>query len=159
MPMTPEDALRRMVKSYPGGLDVVALRVGKPAETLRKELACAPGFKLGLGTATLISDMCIEAQSDQCMAFVNAIAAAGGGYISLPVLDMPPSTCVQKSMSMVIQEMSHVSMATIEGDADGVISDNDLQRNLREICEARQALQQHEHALRLKHAAGKRGQA
>lgn len=159
MPMSSADALRRMVKHYPGGLDVVATRIGKPAETLRKELAGAPGFKLGQACAELISDMCIEARSEHCMAFVNAVANRAGGFIELPVLEMPEAACVQKSMSMVIREMSHVSMATIEGDADGVISDNDLQRNLREICEARQALQRHEQALRAKHAAGKQSAA
>ena len=38
---------------------------------------------------------------------------------------------------------------------DGVISDNDLKRSMKEIEEARQALQRHEQALLSKHAAGK----
>lgn len=153
--MTPEDSLKRMVKHYPGGIEVIAMRIGKPAETLRKELACAPGFKLGLSCATLISELCIEAKSEHCMAFVNALASKAGGFIELPVIDMAEPVNLQRSMGQVIREMSDVSMSTIEGDADGVFSDNDLAKSLKEIHEAYAALQAHELSLRAKNLAGK----
>lgn len=153
--MAPLDALKMMVKHFPGGQEVIALRLGKPEETLRKELAGAPGFKLGLNAALLINDLCMEAKSEHHMAFVNAITAQSGGFVQLPVLEMRETINLQRSMSDVIREMSDVSVATIEGDADGVISDNGLKRGLKEIEEARQALQRHEQALVSKHAAGK----
>lgn len=153
--MTDLDALRLMVKYFPGGIEVIALRLGKTVETLRKELAGAPGFKLGLVTAMLISDMCIEANSEHCRAFVNVVAASGGGFVRLPVIDTPEQLCVQKTMSAVVREMSDVTVSTLEGDADDCISDNDLKRAVREISEAHEALQKLERALIAKNARGK----
>jgi len=153
--MNPCDALRLMVRQYPGGLEVMALRIGKRPEVLRKELAGAEAFKLGLNTAMVISEMCIEAASPNCHDFVNAIAAAGGGFVQLPVTDATSSLNLQRSMSDVIKEMSDVATSTIEGDADGVISDNDRDRALKEISEARAALQVHEMNILRKHAVGR----
>lgn len=149
------DALRLMVKHFPGGADVVALRIGKSVEVLRKELAGAPGFKLGYLTATLIRDLCIEARSEHCMALTNVFCAGSGGFIELPVREMGAPVNVQKTMGDVVKEMSDVTVSTLEADADGVISDNDLKRSQREIGEAREALQKLELALIAKNAAGK----
>lgn len=153
--MTETDALRLMVKHFPGGLEVMALRLGKTVETLRKELAGAPGFKLGLVTAMMISELCIEANSEHCRTFVNVVAASGGGFVRLPVVEMTDPLCVQKSMSAVVREMSDVTVATLEGDADDSISDNELKRAVREISEAHEALQKLERSLIAKNAAGK----
>lgn len=141
------DALRLMVKHYPGGLEVVALRLGKPAETLRKELAGAQGFKLGLSTAMLISELCIEAGSEHCRAFVNVVTASSGGFVRLPVIEMREPVCVHKTMAEVVREMADVTTATITADEDNNISDNDLKKTLKEIGEAREALQKLERAL------------
>jgi len=151
------DSLRLMVKHYPGGIEVMALRLGKTVEVLRKELAGAGGFKLGLLTAMTISELCIEADSENCRAFVNAVTASSGGFVRLPVREMASPACVQRSLAEVIKEFSDVSVSTIEVDADGVISDNDLARALPQIGEAREALQQLERSLREKNAAGKPG--
>lgn len=149
------DALRLMVKHFPGGLEVIALRIGKPAETLRKELAGAPGFKLGLSTAMLISELCIDANSEHCRAFVNVVAASSGGFVRLPVMEMSEPACINKKVSETVREMSDVTAAALSANADDVISDNDLKHSLKEIGEAREALQKLEHALILKNAAGK----
>jgi len=150
------DALRLMVQHFPGGRPVVALRLNKSEEVLRKELSGTDAkFKMGLRDAMAISDMCIEAESEHCRAYVSSVAASSGGFVQLPVRDMAEPLCVRKTMGEVIREMSDVSMTTIEGDADDVISDNDLARNLKEINEAREALQKHEQALRAKNLAGK----
>lgn len=154
--MAPLDALKMMVKHYPGGQEVIAIRLGKPEETFRKELAGAPGFKLGLTAALLINDLCMEAKSEHHMAFVNSVMAQSGGFVRLPVLEMSEPINLQRSMSEVIREMSDVSVATLESDADNSISDNELRRALKEIEEAREALQNHEQALIAKNAAGKR---
>lgn len=52
--MTPQDALRSMAKSYPGGYESLAPRLGKTKEVLRKEPSGDPQFKLGQETASLI---------------------------------------------------------------------------------------------------------
>jgi hypothetical protein len=151
------DALRLMVKHFPGGLEVVALRIGKTAEVLRKELGRAQGFKLGLSTAMLISELCIEANSEHCHAFVNVVTASSGGFVRLPVVDMREPQCINKTMCETVREMSDVTTATLSANADDVISDNDLRAALKEIGEAREALQKLERALIAKNAAGKPG--
>lgn len=152
--MSELDALRLMVKHFPGGLGVIALRIGKTQEVLRKELCDAPGFKLGLSTAMLISELCIEAGSEHCRAFVNVATASSGGFIQLPVVQMRPES-VNRSLSAIVREMADVTAETLRADADGVISDNELRATQKEINEAREALQFLERALRVKNQAGK----
>lgn len=153
--MTPQDALRQMAKAYPGGYESLAPRVGKTAEVLRKEFSGDVKFKLGLATATLISELCIEANAPHCHDFVNAIAADGGGFVRLPVIGSADSPCVHRSISSVTQELSHVVTATMDGDADGVISDNDLARIQKEAGDALAAIQQLVLTVEAKHKAGK----
>ena len=153
--MTPQDALRQMAKNYPGGYESLAPRVGKTAEVLRKELSGDVKFKLGLSTATLISELCIEANTPHCHDFVNAIAADGGGFVRLPVMEMEGGPCVHRSISSVAQELSHVMSAALEGDADGVISDNDLVRIQKEAAEALAAIQQLVQTVEAKNKQGK----
>lgn len=155
--MNPLSALQLMVKHHPLGLDGVAILVNKSAKTVGHELRGDPGFKMGVVDACIISADCIERNSPNCHAYANAVAAQCGGFVELPVIDMSEPTCVNRTMGDVIREMSDVSTSTIEGDSDDNFSDNDLARSLKEIGEARAALQRHELALRRKHAAGKRG--
>ena len=151
------DALKTMCHYFPGGRPAIALRMGKNDEVLRKELAGDPKFKLGVIDAERIAVLCIEAKSEHCYAYANAVAASCGGFVRLdaPALEAGGSVNLQRSMSEVIQEMSDVATTTIDGDADAVISDNDLARSLKEIADARSALQIHERNLRRKNAAGK----
>lgn len=154
--MTPQDALRHMAKNYPGGYESLSPRLGKTPEVLRKELSGDVKFKLGLATATLISELCIEANSPHCHDFVNAIAADGGGFIRLPVIEMSEVACIHRSISSVTTELSHVVTATLESEADGVISDNDLVRIQKEAAEALAAIQQLIQSVEAKNKAGKR---
>lgn len=154
--MNPQDALRQMAKAYPGGYESLAPRVGKTAEVLRKELSGDPKFKLGLATSLLISELCIEAKCAHSMDFVNAVAADGGGFVRLPVIEMSEPFSVNRSISTVTTELSHVVSAALEGDADGHISDNEMARIQKEVAEALAALQQLTRAVEAKHAAGKR---
>ena len=156
--MTPQDALRTMAKSYPGGYESLAPRVGKTAEVLRKELSGDPKFKLGLATSLLIADLCTDANSAHCHDFANAVAADNGGFIHLPVIEMSAPMCVHRSISAVTTELSHVVTATMEGDADSNISDNDLANIRKEAAEALAAIQQLIQVVEAKNAAGKRGQ-
>ena len=151
--MTPIDALRQMAKAYPGGYESLAPRVGKSSETLRKELSGDPKFKLGQETASLISDICIAENSPHCYGYVNAVASDGGGFIRLPVREMTAPGCISRSLSAVTLEMSHVVSVTLDGNADNFFSDNDLDRALKEIGDAREALQELEKVVMSKHAA------
>lgn len=149
------DALRKMVDHFPGGRSAIAGRLGKTDEVLRKELSGAQSHKLGLVDAQAIVELCNEAKSEHCHALINTLAGTSGGFIQLPVIDMDRVPNLHRSMADVIREMSDVATSTIEGDADDVISDNDLKRSLKEIEDARTALQVHEMHLRSKNAASK----
>ena len=118
------DALRKMVDHYPGGRPVMAARLGVTDEVLRKQLSGAATHKHGVIDALQISDMCIEAGSEHCYEFVNAVAGRCGGFVKLPVVDMARPT-LQQCVSDAIREVSDVVTVALEGDADGVISDND----------------------------------
>ena len=153
--MTPQDALRSMAKSYPGGYESLAPRLGKTKEVLRKELSGDPQFKLGQETASLISELCIEAKTANCYDYINAVAADGGGFVRLPVVEMKQGECGHRSISNVTTELSHVVSAALEGDADGVISDNDLVRIQKEAADALAAIQQLMRTVEAKNKAGK----
>ena len=153
------DALNLMVRHVKGGIAAVALHIGKPEETLRKEISGKDAkFKLGAITAQMISDYCMEEGSQHCNAYIQAVAPCGVEMLRLPVVDMA-SLCTNRTMSEVIKEMSHVSMATIEANADNHISDNDLRKALQECQEAREAINRHEQTLKACHAADNAGRA
>ena len=153
--MTPQDALRQMAKNYPGGYESLAPRLGKTKEVLRKELSGDPQFKLGLETSLLISELCVDAATPHCQDFVNAVSADHGGFVRLPVIEMSAVACVHRSISSVTTELSHVVTATLESEADGVISDNDLVRIQKEAAEALAAIQQLIQSVEAKNKAGK----
>ena len=130
------DAIRLIVANFPGGLEVVALRLGKPAETLRKEIAGAQGFKLGVLHAAQISEMAIEAKSSHCHAFVNTIAGAAGRFIELPVREMTaPKQDLRSDMAQLLKECSDAVLALTTALADDTISDNELRTIQREVGE------------------------
>lgn len=58
--MSTLDALRRGVDNYPGGREVVAVRIGKTGEVLRKELSGAASHKLGAVDALTIARIACE---------------------------------------------------------------------------------------------------
>lgn len=129
------DAIRLIVANFPGGLEVVALRLGKPAETLRKEIAGAQGFKLGVIHASEISAMAIESQSAHCYAFVNVIAGNAGQFIQLPVRDMAAKQDLRNDAAGLVKEGTDVLLELNTALADDEISDNELARIEREAAE------------------------
>jgi hypothetical protein len=130
------DAIRLIVANFPGGLEVVALRIGKPsAETLRKELAGAPGFKFSLAHARQISILAIEAQSPHCYAFANVIAGDAGQMIGLPARDMAEKHDLRADTAGLLKEASDALGVITEALADELISDNELKRIERETAE------------------------
>lgn len=150
------DAIRQIVANYPGGLEVIALRLGKPAETLRKEIAGAQGFKLGIVHALQISTLAIEAKSAHCYAFVNVIAAPAGRMLELPVLDMPVGKQdLRDEAAGVVKEGTDVLIELNAALADEQISDNELKRIDKEIDEALAKLQELRRDAHARNKAGK----
>lgn len=149
------DAIRLIVANFPGGLEVVALRLGKPAETLRKEIAGAQGFKLGVIQASEISAMAIEAQSAHCYAFVNVIAGSAGQFIRLPVREMTAKQDLRNDAAGLMKEGTDVLLELNSALADEEISDNELARIEREAAEVFERAQALVRGARARNAAGK----
>ena len=150
------DAIRLIVANYPGGLEVVALRIGKPAETLRKEIAGAQNFKLGVVHAAQISAMAIEAQSPHCHAFINAIAGDAGRMLELPVRDMEVGKQdLRNDAAGLMKEGTDVLMELNTALADEQISDNELARIEREASEVYERTQAIVRGARARNAASK----
>lgn len=133
------DNLKLMIRHYPGGMEVVALRLGKAATTLEKELRGAEGFKLGQLDAEAISAMCIEADSPHCRMYATTIAGQAGAMLDLPVREMGGN--LQSKVADAVKEASDVLMSATAALADGVVSDNDLKDINRQIAEAMEVLQ------------------
>ena len=149
------DAIRLIVSNFPGGLEVVALRLGKPAETLRKEIAGAQGFKLGVNQASEISAMAIEAKSAHCHAFVNVIAGNAGQFIQLPVREMAAKQDLRNDAAGLVKEGTDVLLELNTALADEEISDNELARIEREAYEVFERAQALVRGARARNLAGK----
>lgn len=135
--MSPIDAIRLMCKHYPGGVDALAVLCGKSGETLRKEIANAHGYKLGVLDACTISESCIRAHSEHAHAYANAVAANCGGFVQLEVREMAPGN-IHSDAAGLVKECSDVVGAVAEAMKDGSVSENDrktIERELRELLE------------------------
>lgn len=152
--MNPRDALRLMVKGFPGGLEVIALRIGKTPEVLRKELAGDPKFKLGLDTALSISELCREAQSPDCDAFLHAVTVDSGVMVRLPVVDMN-DLCPHGATAALVRGAAAVVSQAVSSLNDGVVSDNELHDIRLQILKVIGKLHRLEKTLRARNRAGK----
>lgn len=135
--MNTADALKLIAKSAPGGLEVVAIRIGKNPETLRKELSGTdPKFKMGENTAQLISDTAIEEGWPNCYAYVTAVASNSGGFIALPVREMTAlKQDLRADMASMLKECSDAVVALTTALSDDTVSDNELRTIQREVGE------------------------
>ena len=149
------DILKMMVRHYPGGIEVVALRLNKAVSTLEKELRSAPGYKLGVLDAEEISCMCIEARSAHCHAYANAVASRCGGFVELPA-QVLPLKALRACLADLVKEASDVLMSGTLGLADDDISDNDEKQISRELMELLSRIQDVQAGVRAAHQAGQR---
>lgn len=133
--MNSKDALRLMVASYPGGREVLAVRLGITDELLRKELSGVPTHKMGADRAEQISDFCIEAKAENCYAYLNALNARGGRLLELPVVDMAGKQDIRSGMASMLKECSDAVVVLTNALADDTVSDNELREVRREVLE------------------------
>lgn len=149
------DALRKMVDHYPGGRAAVAARLGKTDEVLRKELSGATSHKLGVVDATMIAEMCADAQSQHASAFANGLAALTGAFVALPVREMVAKQDLRDEAAGVVKEGTDVLIELNAALADDQISDNELRRIDKEIDEAQAKLQELRRDAHARNKAGK----
>jgi len=153
--MSTLDALRRGVDNYPGGREVVAVRIGKTGEVLRKELSGAASHKLGAVDALIIARIACEEGRPHCYDYASVVAQECGGRFELVTGPMADAPSPVAKVSKLVLETSHVTTAVIDAMQDGVISDNELAQIEREIAEAEEVLRKLRQAARAVNAAGK----
>jgi len=153
--MSALDALRRGVDNFPGGRAVVAVRLGKTDEVLRKELSGAASHKLGAVDALTIAGLLREAGMPHCYDYAAYVAAEAGGRFDLVDACRTAVASPVDKVSKLVLETSHITSAVIEAMQDGVISDNELAQIEREIAEAEEVLRKLRQAARAVNTAGK----
>jgi hypothetical protein len=122
------DAAANAVRRYPGGgLEVIAFRLGKSPETLRKELAGAEGYKLGALDLLQI----LEWTQDQDLR--NALAAHLGGLLMLPPME-EAIRCPFKALGELTEKGGAYTTEIARSFSDGHVSLNEAKR-----CEAKLA--------------------
>ncbi|PIG09484.1 phage regulatory CII family protein [Comamonas sp. 26] len=149
------DALRRSVDNFPGGREVVAIRIGKTGEVLRKELSGAASHKLGAVDALVIARLTCEVGMAHCHDYAALVAQECGGRFELVTEPAGEAPSPVAKVSKLVVETSHITTAVIEAMQDGVISDNELAQIEREIAEAEEVLRKLRQAARAVNAAGK----
>ena len=149
------DSLRRAVRHYPGGLDAVAVRLGKSPSTLDKELRGAQQYKMGADDAVEIAAMCAQLGTEHALEYPTRVAeAVGCTLLQLPTGPMTPCCALTAaSMAELVREFSDVISSAALADADGEISRNELtgvQRHWAELVASGQTFMRH---LETKHEA------
>lgn len=124
------DSVRRAVRHYPGGLEAVALRLGKSSSTLEKELRAAPQYKLGAVDAAEIAAMCVDAGSPHALEYPTRVAEA----VECTLLALPPhghglSEVTATAVAELMRDLAEVVTTVTEADRDDEIS----AREMREI--------------------------
>lgn len=151
------DALQRGVDNYPGGRAVLAVRLRKTDEVLRKELSGGPSHKLGAVDAIAIARHCVEAGRESAYDYAQAVASECGGRFETGVAaatEAPTVNPVQK-IACLMRETSHVTDAVLDAMADGIVSDRELAQIEVEIAHAEAVLRKLRQAARAVNAAGK----
>lgn len=156
------DALRLMVDHFPGGRPVMAVRLGLEldakgdSEVLRKELSGSASHKLGVVRANQISEICMDAKSPHCYAYVNAVCGGAGRMLELPVREMTVGKQdLRDEAAGVVKEGTDVLIELNAALADDQISDNELRRIDKEIDEAQAKLQELRRDAHARNKAGK----
>jgi hypothetical protein len=134
--MNPVDAIRLMAKSYPGGVEALAILCGKAPETLRHEIGGKDArYKLGVLDACTISEACISAGSLHCHAYANAVASNCGGFVALPVRG-ETSGDLHRATAGLVKSCAEVSVAVAEALRDGTVSENErrvIEKHLTDV--------------------------
>lgn len=149
------DSLRRAVRHYPGGLDAVAVRLGKSPSTLDKELRGATQYKMGADDAAEIAAMCIELGSPHAADYPTRVAEAVGGTLLLLPMGPHPlrDELTTEGLANLMREFSDVVSAAAQADADGEISRNEMANVHQQWAELVASGQQFMRHLEAKHEA------
>lgn len=149
------DSVRCAVRHYPGGLEAVALRLGKSPSTLEKELRAAPQYKLGAVDAAEIAAMCVEVGSPHAADYPTRVAEAVGGTLLLLPADAARDgdEMTAQAVAELMREFADLVSVATKADADNQIKANEMvaiRREWAELVASGQRFMQH---LEAKHDA------
>lgn len=131
--MNTQDAALQLARSMPGGVESLAVRLGKSAHTLRHELTGSGTAKLGLLDAESIGMFAQQVGHPNALAVVTSMAAnLGAMVISLP---SAATTCEDtfRGLADAAREFSDFVGSVAEASSDGVITANELRHIDREL--------------------------
>jgi hypothetical protein len=149
------DAARHLVRRFPGGIECLAIRLGKRASTLRHEVAGSDAYKLGLQDAELITQFAIEEHVENPLQILNVLATnCGAVLIPLPGLH-EGSGATFEDLAATAKEFAEFVATTSSAMADGRVTGNELRDVDRELSELIGCAQRVRAGLAAIHAAEK----
>ena len=121
------DSVRRSVRHYPGGLEAVAVRLGKSPSTLEKELRAAPQYKLGAVDAADIAAMCADAGTAHALEYPTRVAeAVGCTLLALSPQDQGADEVTAAAVAGLMRELAEVVTTVTTADRDDEISEREM---------------------------------
>jgi len=162
-PLHPLDALNQSCKSFPGGIEVLALRRGVSAPTLYKKLEHRNSTH-NLGYADELSDLLFELQAAGVQGWDDTLHALchrhGGVYVRLPELPADASgqaTALTEMVLRIVKEQGDVAAVLSEAlSNDGEIDDKEIARFEQQHSEAVSALVALGEMVRSRHGAARK---
>ncbi|MDQ0040843.1 phage regulatory CII family protein [Variovorax boronicumulans] len=149
------DAARHLVRRFPGGIECLAIRLGKRPSTLRHEVAGSDAYKLGLQDAELITQLAIEQHVENPLQLLNVLATnCGAVLIPLPGLHDGGGATFE-DLAATAKEFAEFVAATSSAVADGHVTGNELRDVDRELSELIGCAQRVRAGLAAIHAAEK----
>jgi hypothetical protein len=140
--MNRRDAALHLARRYPGGIDGIAQRMGKCADTLRKELTGTKGYKWGGDDEELMMSLCQAEGVADSLAPLSAAAINHGAVVwILPSAGAAAGAQSFALMAETAREFSEFVQTVAAAEADGEVSANEMKRIEKEAGELMGALQ------------------
>lgn len=153
--MNTQDAALQLARSMPGGVEALAVRLGKSAHTLRHELTGSGTAKLGLLDAESI---CIYAQQSGSSGALSVVTAMATNLNAM-VIPLPAAVCACedtfRGLADAAREFSDFIASVADASSDGVITANELHRVDQELMDLMSRVQAIRALVADKHNAGK----
>lgn len=131
--MNTQDAALQLARSLPGGIEALAVRMGKSAHSLRHELTGSGTAKLGLLDAETIGLYAQQMRAPNALAILNAMAA-NHNALALP---LPEGVALGddtfKGLADAAREFSEFIASVADAAADGQVTGNELALVDREL--------------------------
>ena len=136
-------ATRLLTRSYPSGLEGIALVLSKSPTSLRHEISGERGNKLGAEDVVDMTNAAIAANQDDALVILTAMANNCGCEIRrFREADPRIKLNGMQAISGSAIEFSELIAAAVESLSDGIVTDNELKWAERECSELMSKLQE-----------------